>query len=59
MNHSDLHFALETAMLEISIRFDIPLGDLFIEHKKKFSYVVQRSTGRGVYRCDKNGVAAL
>ena len=54
-SQSDLHFLLETAMLAISIEEGIPLEDLFIEHKKRFSYVVQRSTGRGIYRADKNG----
>ena len=59
MTKSDLHHTLETAMLALSIQENIPLEDLFVEHKKKFSYVVQRSTGRGIYRADKNGNAAI
>ena len=57
MTQSDLHFLLETAMLALSIQEGIPLNDLFVQHKNRFSYVVQRSNGRAIYRADKNGNA--
>ena len=47
---ADIHFIMETILLEISIGEKIPVDDLRIVRTKTASFVVRKSTGRGIVR---------
>ena len=46
----DIHYSMETALLEASIETNRPTSDFSITHLSKVSYLVDKKTGRGVYR---------
>ena len=46
----DIHYCMETVLLEASIQEDREISDYSITHLTKVSYLVDNKTGRGIHR---------
>lgn len=54
MKAPDLNQILETVRLEISTHLAVPVDSLVILHRPHRSYIINKITGRCVYRTGKN-----